>query len=174
MSRTISSRNQTEIAKSGTVPILLFELGFDLTLRLSTYADLTWNGYTWTRAPIALAALQAAEGGGLAGTLQLIDTDATWAALALNDGVRDRSCRIWQLYGASPYAADDGVPIFEGVMDEILEIGDVLRLSIASTGTLTRRTPDLPLSAWLGADATASGTRLNWNGQTYVLEARDG
>lgn len=174
MGRTLSSRNQTEIAQSGTKPILLFELGFSPILRLSTYADLTWNGYSWILAPIALADLQATEGGGMRGSIEFNNLSNLYSALVLNQGVRARTCRIWQLYGDSPYAADDGVPLFDGLMDEVPEIGDKLSITLAGAGTLARSAPDLPLSAWLGADMTAPGTRISWGGQTYILESRNG
>lgn len=174
MGRTLSSRNQTEVAKTGTIPIYLFELGFDVPLRLCTYDDVSWNGYTWARAPIALAKLQGTEGGGQTGEIRLGNLDNVYSALILNEGARGRTCKIWQLYGEPTYAVGDGVPLFDGYMDEVPDIDDEVRITIASEAVGTRRTPQITLHPWFGDDLTPPGTVIVWGGDTYILESRDG
>lgn len=174
MSRTLTSRNQTEVAKTGTQPVLVFELGFDPTLRLCTYDDVGWNGYVWSLAPVRLGQLQATEGGGQVGAIELSNLDNTYSAVVLNQGARGKSCKIWQLYGDAPYAAGDGVALFSGVMGAVPSLEDVVRIEIATTGVAVLRCPRHTLAPWLGGDMTPPGTRIVWAGEIFTLEARDG
>ena len=88
-------------------PALLVEFAFDPVKRWSSFADLTWNGHSWTKEDVAIDDLQAGALR-LSGTLRLGNGDGAAAALVLAQPAQDRAVRLWG-YDAAATASGDVV-----------------------------------------------------------------
>ena len=122
--RTLSSKTATAIAQPVTAPRYLVELGFSSTLRYSSRETLTWNSLSWVSAGILVDSIAPDSA-----SITLGNSDNSISAIVLGEGVRDKSIKIWALDGASPYAVDDAVLLFDGVMSSVLSVAQ--RVSIA-------------------------------------------
>ncbi len=168
--RTLSSAINTATAGTVTTPGYLVEIDFGTVLRLSSRGDQSWNGYTWTGGRIGkISGLQWDGKGQQAGSIDLINSDLAMGALVLNEGVADRSVKIWKFYADSP-ATGDPVAVFDGVADAA-DIGpDKVSLALLSQNGRTLSAPRRFIGPGIGFNHLApAGTKITWGGQTYEL-----
>lgn len=103
--RTLSSALATALGAPVQRPAVLVEIAFSTVWRGSTGAALTWNSATWPARDIAVAGLQV-DALSVRGSIVIGNTDDSMAALLLNEGVADRSVKIWGYDAAATGAAD--------------------------------------------------------------------
>ena len=174
MSRTLNAKVTAAVADTITRPVYLVQLDFSITLRYSTGGAISWNGHTWSEADVAVSGIRELKGGTYEAILEFGNAENEISSIVLSEGVRDKAVNIWQLYGDAPYAADDAVHLFTGVIDSVPQIGYPTQLRAVSRGAGAIRSPRVPLAVILGEDMAAPGERITWGGQTYVLEAQSG
>ena len=171
--RTLSTTTNTEVAKPITVPIYLIELVLSITYRFSTRGAITWNGFTWVQSGAKVDTLRTTPGGSQEGAISLQNFDNGASSFVLVDGIGDKPCRIWALYGEGPYLVGDAVQLFEGVCDSAELNLDRVVIRVASAGRLREQSPrlywDQPCNF-----IPAPGRVFAWGGERYTLEARDG
>ena len=171
--RTVSSKVSTATAQQVTAPHYLLALYFSTPLYLTSRDALVWDGLSWVTGDFSIGRLAPARGG-MGGELSLINHDNAYSAIVLGEEVRGRTVKIWGLYGEPPYAQDDPVPLFSGVISAVPRIGDEVVLSLTSERAVSTRVPDIPLSLFLGEDMPPPGTVIEWAGGTVTLGSRDG
>ncbi len=167
--RTLTPAQIADTAATATAPGYLIELNFPTVLRLSSRQDQSWGGYTWTGGRIARISGIASDGRGeQRATLDLINTDLTYSALVLADGVADTGCRIWTFYGDNP---DDATLVLDGVLDAA-EIGmDRVSINVVGQNIRTATFPRRRIGRGIGINQLRpAGTKVTWGGQTYILE----
>jgi len=151
-------------------PAALVEVGFSVPVRWSSFATLNWDGATWTREAIALQSLQV-EALRLSGELVIGNNDDVAAALVLNEGVADRTVRIWG-YDAAATATADVVWIADGVCGGASVSTDLVRIQLrhAAQSTLVPRTFVDPATF---GPLLPAGTVIRINNIDYRIERRD-
>lgn len=170
--RDLSERLQSEIAQVVTRPVYLVELSFSVPLYLSTGGLVAWNGQDWLPSGATVESLHELPGGSITGRLTLANSDRAMGALVLGEGVRDRACRVWQIYGGAPYDSGDAVLRFDGAMDAVEEIGDRVVIALVSAGMSLAWAPRLFWAPPMCNHLPPPGTVLLWNGEKYELEGR--
>jgi hypothetical protein len=169
--RTLVGSTSSGVAAAVTLPGYLIQIAYATTLRLSTRGTLTWNSQTWTAADARVSGLAVdSSRSSLAGELVLGNTDLTYGAQVLSEGVAGRAVIVWAFYGAAPALADP-VKVFEGVANEasIAEDGDV-RISLQQASSTTLFCPRTYLTAASGFSfLPAVGQIVTWNGETVKL-----
>lgn len=149
--RTLTTALQTALGGPVQQPAILVEIAFSTTARWSSFSTVTWNSLTWTREAVALESLQA-EALRLTGSLVIANQDDAAAALVLNEGVADRSIRIWG-YDAAATALSDVVWLADA-------IGGGCRVSTDSVRIDLRHPAERMLAPRTFVDAAAFGTLL--------------
>lgn len=172
--RTLSTPTQTEVDKTSTSPGYLVEIGFSTTVRISSRADVSWNGSTWLASDVQIEGIGSDGQGSQTGSLTLGNTDNVFGALVLNEGVAGRAIKIWAFYEGA-IAAADPVQVFSGWGDEA-EIGlTEVRISLVSESLQSLISPRRFINKASGFNHLPSaGTIINWGGQAYKLEAARG
>lgn len=106
--RSLTSALQAAIGGPVQRPAWLVEITMTaVTLRLSSFGTLTWDGFTWTADDVDVSDLKvgALE---VSGRLVLGNIDDTYGAVFLNESPSDRPVRIWG-YDAGATATGDPV-----------------------------------------------------------------
>lgn len=171
--RTLTTDVTTAIEANGNIPRYLIKLGYSPAIYLSTCETVTWDSQTWLGTIGAeVTSLSTGEGGAKTASISLANHDATYSALVLGDGIRGISADIYQLFGDSPFAADDAVHLFSGEIESVPSIGDYVDMSLKSSGASVAYTPRVRLSSFIGDDMPVAGTRIPWNGDVLILEAQ--
>ena len=165
--KSLSTALQTALGAPVQQPALLVEIGFSIVWRATTAATLTWNGVSWTRRDIQVVGLQV-DALTVRGSILIGNTDDAAAALLLNEGISDRTVKIWG-YDAAATAAGDVV----------LLSGD----SVGASFTLTEREARIELRhkselvvgprTWMTPEnfgpMLPAGATLRINGTDYTL-----
>lgn len=151
-------------------PALLVEVGFSTPRRWSSFATVVWNGQTWTREAVRVEGL-AVEALRVRGTLIVQNADDVMGALVLNEGVTDRSIRLWG-YDAAATAAGDVVWLADaaGAACQITPTEVRIGLRHPSEYVIAPRTF---VGAGMGANVLLpAGSVLRINGRDVRLERR--
>lgn len=173
--KTLSQSVQTSLEASVTRPIVLVEMGFSVTVRFCSGGDLRWNGQDWEGGRLAHGSvrLSPANAGGAQGALSLANHDNAISAIILSEGGSGKSVSIWYLYGTPPYATDEAIQVFEGVIDGVSGLGDVAKITILSAG-MVQWTPRIQYTFDRFNHMTPPGTEISWGGEKYILESNRG
>lgn len=173
MARTLSTTTATEVAKAVTRPFYLARITtLSVTYYLSTGPTATWLGYTWDGGNVTVEELRSLAGGGLEGAISLTNADGSGAAIALGGSLEEVTVDLWALYGNGPYAIDDAVQVFSGVLDGA-EIGPTrVRFGITTESRRRATGPRIRCAPPLCNHLIAPGAVLFWNGERYGLYAR--
>ena len=172
--RTLTTDVTTAIEADGTAPRYLVQLSYDPVIYLSTRETVTWNGQSWTGATgVEVTSLNTGDGGSKTASISLPNHDSAYGALVLGDGIRDIAVNIYQLYGNAPFAIDDAVHLFAGEIESVPSIDDYVEMSLKSSGASVAYTPRVRLAAFIGDDMPVPGTRIQWNGDTLILEGQE-
>lgn len=183
--RSLTSLQQTLLSAPDTVPVYLVALDFTGPEWLSTNGPQTVDGQAYSNGEVALAAL----GNWTQARLLLRPTAARLARLKDPDW-RMAPCTIWQLptvdypmliepgYVEPGYALQGRVqaPPLK-LLDGVLAAGSMaqngaLELMVTHRALVRRWTPRLRIAAPLCNHLPPPGTRLEWEGEVVVLEAR--
>lgn len=163
MAKTLAASLVTDTAKRITTPGYLVEINFTSPLRLSTRADQSYGGYSWTGG--RLGKVDAGEGGG---SLELLNADLAMSALVLGEGLADRAVTVWAFYADNP---TDVEQVFAGVADSSEIAVDRVRVRLVPENRRTMYSPRRFINSAAGFNTLApAGTRVSWGGQTFVLE----
>lgn len=167
--KSLSSALSAALGAPVQRPALLVELGFSPIKRWSSYADVTWNGQTWTKEDVAVEGLQV-DALTLAGTLRLGNGDGAAAALVLGQGVQDRTVRLWG-YDAGATATGDVVWLADGVCAAAQVALDAVRITLRHPAEYTLA-PRTFVSTANFSPLLPAGTVVKINGQALTLARR--
>ena len=182
---SLSSIQQTILAQSTTTPTYLVDLDWSGTQRWSTRADHVVSGINYTGGEIGVrgaqdwrtAELSLNPSAGHAATLQL----GSW---------RGAACSIWLLpYREHPQLLDDGyvedgygffgdevgdpILLLQGQVTSAEYSGDgPIRLGVRHVAALQTPTPRVRLAPPICNHLPTPGTKFEWAGELYILEAR--
>ncbi len=167
----VSTSTDAALAEDVTKPRYLVQLGFETVQYLCTREDVTWNGQTWTGNGVQVGRLFTNSDGGQGATIELPNADNAYSSLVFSEGVAGRVCKIWVLYGDAPFADEDAVPVFDGVMDAC-DVGALrVQVTCIGDGDKTGISPNLVIGPPVFNHLPAAGTVLYWGNGTYKLEA---
>lgn len=155
------------VAARSTRPGVLVRLG---DTRLSSRGDLSYGGYDWTAAGIALRGTGADGSGAKTVSLSLDDVSTAWPALILAGLDVGVVCEVYLIY------VND-----TGTIEDQYEFSGVVRQATVSSGGGAQQiqiegvsaTPDVswtPRISWLSPFAVRRGTQVRIGSETYVLE----
>jgi len=174
MSRTLTGAMTTAVAAPVTLPGYLVKVDFTSPLRLSSRGTLTWTGASWAAWFIRISGLGIdGQRSSQNGRLTLGNTDYTLGALILSEGIAGRAVNIWKFYGEAPADAD-AVLAFSGVADGMSCEPDsgTVTIDLQQSGGATLYCPRTYINRASGHNfAPAAGTLIQWNNETYRLEA---
>lgn len=168
--RSISSALSTALGAPVQKPAILVEAAFSTTYRWSSFSTVTWNGYTWTSTAIDMGKLEISALS-ISGELLIDRASATECALALSEGVQDRSFRIWG-YDAAATALTDVVWLCDAVGGAVVADMDKVRIGLRHR-TEFMFAPRSFVKAEYGFNALLPADRvLTINGISFTLERR--
>lgn len=170
--RTLSAALLTELGLVVTRPGYLVQMNFSTTIRLSTMGDISWNGYTWVAADVALSGIGQDGTGMASGSLMLGNTDSAYGAVVLTEGASDIAVSIWACY-AGATASGDPVQIFSGGMDGA-DIGtDKVTVALVAQKNQTLSAPRVFINKANGFNfLQPAGTKIAVNGEVFILERK--
>jgi hypothetical protein len=167
--KTLSSALLTELGLTITRPGHLVEIGFSVPLRLSTLGEISWGGNTWIAADVQVSGIRSDGTLAQSGSLRFANTFDDFGAAILNEGIADRSIKVYAVYAGAP---DDAVLMFDGVGDEASwDAQGRVTIRLAQSATHTSFWPRRRINAASGFNhLIAAGTRITIGGQPYILE----
>lgn len=170
--KTLSAALAAELALTITRPGYLVEIGFASPVRLSTMGDITWSGTTWLAADVKVSGISQDGKGANKAALALGNTDSTFGALVLNEGIADRPIRIWAIY-AGATATPDAVQVFDGVGDGADISPDKVAVTLVEQSNMTLSAPRRFISKATGfSSLQPAGTKIAFNGELFILERK--
>jgi hypothetical protein len=172
VSQTLTAYNTIETAKLLTKPYFLIELGFSVTLYMSTLKDIVIdsNLYSASRM-ITVGNMKPDDNGDIKSSVIIDNVDNALSVLTLAESPSGLSVVIYKAYGDSP-TQSDLVKIFDGVMG-LTKIDDrsnnvTINVSSKSIDTLS---PGLVISRptfnWL----PPSGTTIKTGNTILTLQS---
>lgn len=169
MSRTLSTPTTNALAGQLTRPGYLVYLGWAPPVRLSSRADLTWNGDLYIGFGVAPAGIEWRGTAEQGGTLRLDNSSGAYSSLALGVGVADVPIKIWA-YDEAATATADPVAVFDGVGDSCGIMPDAITIRVTSKRSRSLYAP----RAYITQDAGFSivppdGKTIQWGGQRYTF-----
>lgn len=169
--RTLTTTTSTATAQTITSPGILVRIDFGIPIYLSSRGDITWNSLNWVSQDVSVSGISWDGTGSQKGTLSLGNADNLFGALILNDGVRGRPIQIWQFYNGA-IAPNDPVQIFNGICDEVSEIGlAMIRIAISSQSVRAMTCPRTFINQASGFNhLPATGKVVTWGDQRYILQ----
>lgn len=171
---SVSARTLTDAQATVARPLYLLELGFSTVEHLSTRGDVTWAGQTWTANGVSVGRITPATADGAQRAEITLPNDTyAYSAIVLGEGIEGASLKIWKLYGEAPFADEDAVQVFDGVMD-VARLGDVVRITATSGGRDNEQVPHLLFAPPVFNHLPAPGTIFYWRGERVTLEAGNG
>lgn len=164
--RTLTVTMESSVNSTVTKPGYLIEIGFSTTLRFSTLGDVTWAGNAFSGArSISVRGLTDA-----AGTIEFGNADDGLTALLLNEGVADKSVRVW-VADANALGDDDPVLIFDGVGDEVTVSTEKATVTLAAPSSQVLMSPRRFVGPSSGFNyLTPAGTTVKIGNTTLTLE----
>lgn len=168
--RTLNGTLITELGLTITRPGYLVEIGFSTTLRLSTLGDISYNGYTWVSSDIKVSGLKRDERGNQAGSLSIGNADLAFGALLLNEGIADKSVKVWSVWAGAPsYAQLE----FDGIGDDADMVGLRVSVKLATDARRYAYSPRRFIAPATGFNVLLpAGTKMAIGGTSIVLERR--
>lgn len=161
---TPSARTAAEIKKPVTDPFFLIQLDFSGMVYLSTRGPTLWNGISWEQAQVEMGSVEYGDYGEYVANLRV---PPAYKSQVVFQGVIDRAVYIGALWGEPPYAVEDIINLFEGVVIEarVTESWVDLRLGQRETEQLFS-----PRQSYEHQNMQPSGTRVTINQTTIEIE----
>lgn len=167
--RSLSSALSTALGSPVQRPAILVEVNFSPVLRLSSGPTVpSWGGHSWQAAAVGVDGLRVAAFR-VQGTLVLDNTDGVIGGLCVNQGVQDRTIRIWG-FDAAATGAPDVVWLCDAQGSATRIDERDVRIALRHRAELTT-TPRAIVGPAAGINQRlAAGTVLRINGIDYRLE----
>lgn len=161
----------TELAKTVTTPLYLIQIGFTPVVRYSTRGDVSYNGQSWLDIGASVDRITADSVRGRVATITLSNHDDAVSALILAQGIREKTCQIWQAYSAtSPIPTDQIIQVFNGYLVEVPQVNTIVTLVANALPESVTLTPRFRITPPTANHLPPPGTKIAWNGETFVLE----
>ena len=166
--KILTTTTKTATQAAITTPAYFVQIDWPVIIRLSSRGNQVWNGHTWTGG--RLGATHVSANGG---SIELINTDLAYSAMVLNDGAADIACKIFAFYLDNPGVNDVSI-VFDGAIDGAPSINkDKVTITLVETNRKTLYSPRRFIGQSSGFNhLSPNGKRINWGGQTYILEGR--
>ena len=172
--RGLTSATQVATSAIVTQPIYLVEIAFSPVIRLSTLGDVEWNGQMWSGGQaIVVSGLSSDGRGGLSASLQVGNSDGAIGAIALGQGIADRSVKIWAGDAAALSAPEDMELVFVGAVRSADVDENRASFRLEAQGTRTMRVPRRVIGPESGFNyLIPAGSKMTIGTTTYTLERR--
>ena len=156
--RPLSPTTTTNASALVTRPVFLVEIDLATTVRYSSRETMTYNGFTWTKAPLQVDLSS--------GTVSLFNTDGGLTS-TFTAGASGAPVYVWMLYGDGTFADGSAEMVLFGEVGAI-SVSNVIALRVRPTAQ--RMVPRLyvtpPTFNWL----PPSGFEIRTANGVYVLE----
>jgi hypothetical protein len=171
--RSPSTPTGNAIAAATTRPGYLVQIGWSTVTRItSSDASLTWNGFVWVPASVALSGLRWDNSGLQSATLRLGNTDQAYSALALNEGVADIAI-VAYAYDQSATATADPIKVFDGVGGRLTADDNSVTIELTTLRSRALKSPRQRITRAAGYSLLpAPGTVVRWGSENYTLRRR--
>lgn len=170
--RTLSGPTNTAVESLSARPAYLVAISWSTLITITSGDTLTWGAYTWYNHDIRLSNLEWNKDGLVSATLLLGNNNATYSALALNEGIADKSVVIWY-YDQSATAIGDPVRIYDGSGGRCAINDQFISLSLVSQRIGTLKSPRIKITPGNGfSNLPPEKYVINWGGEKYVLTGR--
>ena len=111
-----SARTASELAKTGTEPVILGELQFNPTLYLSTRDSITYDGRVYQESQFDVTRVELGDFGEQRATLRI---SPSFVSTVLNPGIIDLPVILKMLWGQEPFDPGDAIDIHVGVVSNV-------------------------------------------------------
>ena len=173
MAYSLSSNAATAAAGPVTRPGYLIELHLPLSgvARITTFGDVTWNGYAWAGADVKVQGLTNDAEVAINATLVFGNTDSAWSSIAYGaDDLRDAQIVIYEAFADALANFADAVKKFDGVGDEITMANPPqLTVKLVGARTSVARGPRRRIAPPLFNALQPVGTQVSIGNVIYML-----
>lgn len=169
--RVLTAATSAKIDDPVTQPGYLVEIQLTQLLRYCNRGQVTWNGNLFIQEDVRVNGLSNTPGGVSTVTLLVSNADNIIGTVLLDEGIENSQVRIWA-YDQGAFAAADPVQVFSGSIEEVTDINHTYAvLSLKSGFGEALFSPREFISPALGFNfVTPANTKIDFNGETYVLE----
>lgn len=165
---SLSAALQAVHAGAVQKPAWLVYLGFSSPLRLSSFDDVSYDGNNWSAYDVDVSRIRI-DAVRIAGELVIQNADDAIGALILNEGVADKTVKIYG-YDAGATATDDIVHLITCVGGAATISHDRVTISLRSSASFTASPREFVNAASGFTYLIPIGTQLRINGQIYKVE----
>lgn len=170
--RVTTVKQDAAVAGPITTPAYLVELGFSTPIRLSTRGALTYAGVSWFAGGVTVSSLATGQGGAKACTISVPNNQFAYSSIVLAETASGKKVRVWKLFGEPPYADDDAVLMFEGLIDDVPDLVDNVTFNCSTQNMRTTSIPNVTIGAPYFSNMPRPGQSITWGGEVYDLEPR--
>lgn len=163
MTRPTSSATDTEVVKAVTQPFYLVHLGFNVPVRYSSMAQVTYASLLWQAASVRLSM----PGSG-SWSVEIFNDGYLLGQTVLTQGTAGRTAKVYQLHGAGPWAESDGELLLDGEMGEATIEGAVVRIALKRRAP--QKTPRLYIGPPVFRHVPPAGTQIRTASGITILE----
>lgn len=169
--KTLSAAAETAITSTVREWRTLVEISFTTPLRYSSGDNITWNSLSWVARPFDISAITTTTGGVGSIRLTLFNRDNALTSQFLSVNPRGKAVTVWALYGAGPWVLADGIELFSGVLDGVLEIGDSVVIEAAATRSGVLQVPSISVAHVTGLQRLPQpGDKFYWGGSMTSID----
>lgn len=161
---TLTTNQESQIALAVRHPRYLLQIDIDSqTLRYASGGTVTWDGETWARTGIIVKSLKNGKGGMEGMRLEVQDEADIMTQIAISNSFAFARVRLWEYYGTTTsVATDDPIKKFDGEVVGVPFMAQTVVFDCATKGAVTKRIPNLTLTA-------PDVNHMPYSGQSFVI-----
>ncbi|MGL5002098.1 MAG: hypothetical protein ACRDAM_04100 [Casimicrobium sp.] len=170
MPRGISGGFETKLSADGTTPGYLLEIGFSPVVRWSSLTEFPWNSQTWLEKPFSVSGFGINGTAESSGSVSFNNHDNEIGTLCLAEGVANKTFKLYSLDGIAP-ASDEARLIFDGLADGFTLNSRRVTITALLRGKQSKKIPSLRITrSAIRQVITRPKTRVQWNGETFIID----
>lgn len=170
--KTTTVRIDDAIAGPVLSPAYLVELTFSSTIRACTRELVEWNGQVWYAAGVQVGSINTGQAGVQSVQVTMKNNAFSISTIVLAETASGKRVRIWKLFGEAPFTTDAAVLLFNGVIDDVPELMNVVTFNCSTQNSRTLSIPNVTIGPPYFNHLPRTGQLIHWSGETYELQPR--
>jgi len=170
--KTLTAKQVAATTSPAQRPAYLVELNFSTVIRLCTRGQVDWNGFMWYQGGCQVGQFAIGQAGVQTVAISLANNSFAYSKIVLGETASGKRVRIWKLFGEPPYSVSDASLVFNGLIDDVPELGDVVTLNCATANARTLLVPNITIGLPYFTNMPRAGQVIYWGDESYELQPR--
>lgn len=163
----LSARNIAEVSKTIPEPVFVISIGTGPPINISTRGPTTWSGVTFEQGFLEIDEIKYGDYGDHVAKVRI---SSAFLDTLLSQELIEKSIVIGLLWGQPPYAADDLVTLFDGVIESGRYGRQTIDLVCVNVNAYATTVPQV---FYEHQNLQPAGTTVTIRTNTYVIQRAD-